>query len=152
MLSNHAPTFLEKDDRRFYVVEMKPRENFEQYFNAYYRWLKEEGGASEVAGLLAQRDISHMTLAGRPPMTPEKEKALDLATHQDILDVQHRIQELDQIVFLPEDFTQGTRLVKPARLQHILDDVGLEAVDLNKSAVLQDPKQRALLKRNQSEF
>ena len=62
MLSNHPPAFLEKDDRRFYVVEMKPRENFEQYFNAYYRWLREEGGAAEVAGLLAQRDISHMTL------------------------------------------------------------------------------------------
>ena len=133
MLSNHPPAFLEKDDRRFYVVEMKPRENFEQYFNGYYRWLREEGGASEVAGLLAQRDISHMTLAGRPPMTPEKERALDLATHQDILDVQHRIQELDQVVFLPEDFTKGSdALVKPARLQHILDDVGLEAVDLNK--------------------
>jgi len=95
--------------------------------------LREEGGAAEVAGLLAQRDISHMTLAGRPPMTPEKERALDLATHQDILDVQHRIQELDQVVFLPEDFTKGSdALVKPARLQHILDDVGLEAVDLNK--------------------
>lgn len=133
MLSNHAPTFLEKDDRRFYVVEMRPRENFEQYFNAYYRWLREEGGAAEVAGLLAQRDISHMTLAGRPPMTQEKEKALDLALHQDILDVQNRIEQWDQIVYLPEDFTKGAdALVKPMRLQHILGEVGLEAVDLNK--------------------
>lgn len=133
MLSNHSPTFLEKDDRRFYVVEMHPRENFEQYFNGYYRWLRDQSGAAEVAGLLAQRDISHLTLAGRPPMTPEKEKALGLATHQDTLDVQHRIQELGRIVFLPEDFSKGTdALVKPARLQHILDEVGLEAVDLNK--------------------
>ena len=83
----------------FYVVEMHPRENFEQYFNGYYRWLRDQSGAAEVAGLLAQRDISHLTLAGRPPMTPEKEKALGLATHQDTLDVQHRIQELGRIVF-----------------------------------------------------
>ena len=86
----------------------------------------------QVAGLLAQRDINHMTLAGRPLMTLEKERALDLATHQDILDVQDRIQELDRIVYLPEDFIKRAHaLVKPTRLPHILDDVGLVAVDLN---------------------
>lgn len=126
MLSNHAPTLLEKDDRRFFVKRMKAR-NDPAYFSELYRWLQDEDGYGAVAYLLAKTDISGMRLSDRPPITPEKEAACDLATKQDVLDVQQLVEESDAWVFTTAAFE---RICNGNRLMHIAEQCGLERVNL----------------------
>lgn len=129
MLSNHAPTFLERDDRRFYVKEMKPQDNPTAYFNELYQWLNTKGGFSAIAHLLASRDISGLTQGDRPPMTDEKRTACDIATKQDLLDVMTFIENNPNVwVFLPSDFRD---ICSADRLMHIAPQVGLKLTNLS---------------------
>lgn len=76
MNSNHAPTFLEADDRRFFVskweTEFKPNENKTDYFRQYVSWLENVKGYEAIAGLLAKRDVSKVEIAAHAMVTEEK--------------------------------------------------------------------------------
>ena len=127
MLSNNAPTMLEKDDRRWYVKEMAPQLDPETYFKNFYHWL-ERYGYRAVAHLFATTDISDMGLSDRPRWTQEKALACDMATKQDVLDVQKMVEEADGTIFTADFFE---RTCNGNRLMHILDEVGLKVVNLN---------------------
>lgn len=127
MLSNNAPTMLEKDDRRWYVKEMSPQSDPERYFKNFYHWL-ERYGYRAIAHLLATTDISDMSLSDRPRWTQEKALACDMATKQDVLDVQQMIEEADGYVFTA-DYFKG--VCSGNRLMHIVAEVGLKIVNLN---------------------
>ena len=76
MNSNHAPTFLEADDRRFFVskweTEFKPNESKTDYFKHYVSWLENDKGYEAIAGLLAKRDVSKVEIAAHAMVTEEK--------------------------------------------------------------------------------
>ena len=127
MLSNNPPTMLEKDDRRWYVKEMAPQSDPEKYFKNLYHWL-ERYGYQAIAHLLATTDTLDMSLSDRPRWTEEKAMACDMATKQDVLDVQKMVEEADGIVFTAHYFAE---VCNGNRLMHILDTVGLRVVNLN---------------------
>jgi len=76
MNSNHPPTFIEADDRRFFIskweTEFKPTENKTDYFRKYVLWLQHEQGYEAIAGLLAKRDVSKVEISAHAMMTDEK--------------------------------------------------------------------------------
>ena len=76
MNSNHAPTFLEADDRRFFVskweTEFKPNESKTDYFRQYVSWLENVKGYEAIAGLLAKRDVSKVEISAHAMVTEEK--------------------------------------------------------------------------------
>ena len=76
MNSNHPPTFIEADDRRFFIskweTEFKPTENKTDYFRKYVKWLQHEQGYEAIAGLLAKRDVSKVEISAHAMMTDEK--------------------------------------------------------------------------------
>ena len=127
MLSNNPPTMLEKDDRRWYVKEMAPQLDPEKYFKNFYHWL-ERYGYQAIAHLLATTDISDMSLSDRPRWTEEKAVACDMATKQDVLDVQKMIEEADGYVFTADYFAE---VCNGNRLLHLANDVGLKVINLN---------------------
>ena len=127
MLSNNPPAMLEKDDRRWYVKEMAPQLDPERYFKNFYHWL-ERYGYQAIAHLLETTDISDMSLSDRPRWTEEKAFACDMATKQDVLDVQKMVEEADGFVFTADYFE---KTCNGNRLMHILNTVGLRVVNLN---------------------
>lgn len=126
--SNHPPSFLEHDDRRWFVREMRKQPET-SYYTLLYRWL-EGSGASAVAHLLATTDLSDFKLSDRPLMTPEKQQAMGVATSEAVLILAGEIEAALQnegCVFRPLLFNKDYR----NRMPHICTQVGLKAVDLN---------------------
>lgn len=84
MLSNHAPTFLESGDRRFFISKwqhtFETSESKDCYFKSYTNWLQQEGGYAAIAGLLNHRDISNVQLEAPAMITLEKEEILTSIT------------------------------------------------------------------------
>ena len=83
MNSNHAPNFIEPDDRRFVISKWETtfnegEENKEDYFTNYVRWLEREDGYAAIAHLLNSRDISKVQLSAPAMMTEEKEQVTTL--------------------------------------------------------------------------
>lgn len=127
MLSNNPPTMLDGDDRRWYVKEMRPQSDPVEYFKKLYAWLDNDGHEA-VAYLLATTDISDMNLSDRPRWTDEKALACDMATKQDVLDVQKLVEQANGYVFTADYFKE---VCNPNRLFHIAHEVGLKVVNLN---------------------
>ena len=128
-LSNDAPKFLEPDDRRWFVREMKKQTDTD-YYSRLYDWL-ESGGAGAVALLLATTNVSDVKLSDRPLMTPEKQGACGISIKDDVLILASNIEAVLKAghvcVFTPEYFSKDYG----NRLQHVAHQVGLKAVDLN---------------------
>ena len=128
-LSNDAPKFLEPDDRRWFVREMKKQTDTD-YYSRLYDWL-ESGGAGAVALLLATTNVTDVKLSDRPLMTPEKQGACGISIKDDVLILASNIEAVLKAghvcVFTPEYFSKDYG----NRLQHVAHEVGLKAVDLN---------------------
>lgn len=95
MMSNHAPSFIEENDRRFFVskwhLPIEGAKERQWYFSQYIEWL-ETDGYKAIAGHLKTRHI--VANAYRPaPMTFEKEQALAF--------------QVDPVVDELEDFLAG---------------------------------------------
>ena len=97
MNSNHAPTFLEADDRRFFVskweTEFKPHENKTRYFKEYVSWLETKNGYEAIAGLLKQRDVSKVEISAHAMMTEEKEQVTALMSDDVTQDIAAKLDE-----------------------------------------------------------
>lgn len=126
MLSNNAPTHLEKDDRRYYVKFMQPKDS--SYFDTFYEYL-DNGGLESIAYYLNGPSlIEDMAIGDRPPETDEKRLAMGLATKADIIEVESFLEaHEDKIIFLPKHFKE---LIDENRMTHIANEVGLNVIDL----------------------
>jgi hypothetical protein len=102
MTSNHEPTFIEADDRRFCIIEWDTGlrdEAKENYFNEYIEWLNKEGH-SAIAGLLQTRDLSGYKPNSPPPKTDAKLTAILKSESTDVDRVlEHLAIFRDQIAF-----------------------------------------------------
>jgi hypothetical protein len=101
MNSNHAPTFLEADDRRFFVskweTEFKPNENKTDYFRQYVNWLECENGYEAIAGLLAERDVSKVEISAHAMVTEEKILVTTLMADGSVDEVLGLLEQHDSI-------------------------------------------------------
>ena len=101
MNSNHAPTFLEADDRRFFVskweTEFKPNENKTDYFRQYVSWLENVKGYEAIAGLLAKRDVSKVEIAAHAMVTEEKILVTTLMADGSVDEVLGLLEQHDSI-------------------------------------------------------
>ena len=101
MNSNHAPTFLEADDRRFFVskweTEFKPNENKTDYFRQYVSWLENDKGYEAIAGLLAKRDVSKVEISAHAMVTEEKILVTTLMADGSVDEVLGLLEQHDSI-------------------------------------------------------
>jgi hypothetical protein len=81
-----------------------------------------------MAHLLATTNISDINLSDRPRWTDEKALACDMATKQDVLDVQMLVEEAKGYVFTADYLKE---VCNPNRLFHIAHEVGLRVINLN---------------------
>lgn len=82
MLSNRPPTFLDKDDRRFFIAEWDTGlrgEEKDEYFNKFRNWLA-EGGYAHIAGFIRSYDVSDYDFASEAPKNADKRMILDTYT------------------------------------------------------------------------
>lgn len=78
MTSNHPPTFIEPDDRRFCIIEWDTglRDDAKtDYFDEYVGWLNTHGYEA-IAGLLQTRDVTSYKPMAPPPRTEAKRFAI----------------------------------------------------------------------------
>tara|TARA_B110000902_G_C14213721_1_gene552335 strand:- start:569 stop:1462 length:894 start_codon:yes stop_codon:yes gene_type:complete len=111
MCSNHAPTFLEADDRRFFVslwqTEFKPNESKKDYFQSYVKWLECEQGYQAVAGLLQTRDVSKVEIAAHAMVTEEKLQVMALMADGSVDEVLGRLERHDNINVFTSDMFES---------------------------------------------
>ena len=126
MLSNNAPSHLEKDDRRYYVKHMESRDS--SYFEGFYDYLN-KGGLETIAHYLSNPLlIQDMKIGDRPPITEEKRLAMGMATKNDVIEVESFLEKNNEkLIFLPSHFKE---LIDANRIVHIADEVGLYVLDL----------------------
>ena len=110
MMSNHAPSFIEANDRRFFISEWSHEFDSDDakntYFNHYTRWLKHDGGYEAIAHLLATTDVSGIDIAAAAMMTPEKAKAIGIQADQATTEIKDRIEDNpNQRLFTESEFT-----------------------------------------------
>jgi hypothetical protein len=108
MLSNHAPNFIEPNDRRFFISEWLTHFDTDSdknnYFSEYAQWLKAEGGYSAIANLLATRDISKVRVESPAMMTDEKKAVIALMTDRVVEELKLIMQQQPDAVC----FTAGS--------------------------------------------
>jgi len=132
MFSNSPPTFLEQNDRRFFVSKFQHNfpspEYKDEYFNRFDNWLKNKGGYQAIASLLEQRDISDFNIASSAMMTDEKRDILLSISCPVIAEIQYEMRlKQEKPFWSAEEFNHlmiPNRLT-PRSLNHKLREVGL---------------------------
>ena len=82
MTSNHAPSFLEPDDRRFIVLnwdcEFETAKAKADYMTKFHEWALSDAGLQAITNYLWAIDVE-VTVADHAPMTDAKRRALGLS-------------------------------------------------------------------------
>ena len=132
MMSNHRPTFIEPNDRRFFISEWSTDFESEQdknnYFATYIKWLKEQGGYSGIASLLATRDISHVRVEAPALMTEEKKAVIAVMTDRVVEVIKLIMEEQPEaICFTADSFSDVWKEHDASKGQqvHKLTEAGL---------------------------
>ena len=108
MLSNHAPNFIEPNDRRFFIskwmTHFESQHEKDTYFREYIAWLNKDGYQA-IAGLLEQRDISHVSVESAAMMTEEKRAVTSLMIDPVVEEIKLRVEaECDRVCFTADSF------------------------------------------------
>jgi hypothetical protein len=108
MLSNHAPNFIEPNDRRFFIskwmTHFESQQAKDEYFREYIAWLNRDGYEA-IAGLLEQRDIRHVSVESAAMMTEEKRAVVSLVTDPVVEEIKLTLEaEPDTVCFTAETF------------------------------------------------
>ena len=135
MFSNSAPTFIEPNDRRFFISrwehEFSTPQDKTKYFQSYYEWLDREETYPAIAYLLKHRDISHLQIAAPAMMTEEKEQVISLVRDDVVEDIRAVVADSMGVCFTAESFSEIwlDRGVKPGERKHKLSEAGLSRSD-----------------------
>jgi len=136
MFSNHSPSFLEKDDRRFFVAEWSvpfeiDSEEHAQHFEAYHDWIAT--GIPALGHFLLNRDLSNYKPFSAPPMTIEKKQALSLATDSQVEKIIDFLNDNpQQVLFTLDDIKSGIsadKFLKDSALAYSLIAAGMTKED-----------------------
>lgn len=135
LCSNHAPTFLEDGERRFFVAEVDTGlegDEKARYFEGYKDWLDLPDSMRAVATLLSTRDLSGYRRAAEPPMTAEKRRALRYAVDESVRKIREILEDYAKVLlFEMSDFHQiweDDRVSSNAQ-KHKLREAGLKPVE-----------------------
>ena len=131
LLSNRAPTFIEAEDRRFFVSEwtlddMTKAERSE-YFKEHRLWL-DDGGIEAIAGHLETRAVTRNVYEAAP-VTPEKSRAMTVAANPVTLMIADMLEDNPEKVLFTKDVFASLfkdNNVGVGLQKFILNDAGLE--------------------------
>ena len=132
MFSNSPPTFIEHNDRRFFISKWEHDfasvEEKTNYFEDYYDWLETEEAYPAIAYLLKNRDITHVQIAAPAMMTIEKEEVTTLMRDDAVDDILAEIDDNPAICFVDKDFNEiwENRAINPAARKHKLTLAGFK--------------------------
>lgn len=154
------PLKLEKDDRRFWVVESRVRRRSKEYYDELYKNVEERSG--EVLHWLQQRDISQFHPKAEPPVTRTKTELLEESISElerSIKEIyENQIAPLDGQFFSISDYTklplplslQNDKSVTAFRVSTILRELGAERID--RSIKVDGKVNKYLVIRNQEQL
>ena len=131
MFSNSPSTFIEPNDRRFFIskweTEFESDTAKRDYFDRYHDWLDSEDAYPAIAYLLKHRDVSHFSLAAEAMMTEEKEAISTLVRDTVVDAVTAEIEAKPAICFIPSDFQSiwDSNGIKPSQIKYKLSEAGL---------------------------
>jgi|DEB0MinimDraft_6_1074348.scaffolds.fasta_scaffold03048_2 hypothetical protein len=131
MFSNSPPTFIEPNDRRFFIskfeYDFKDATEKEQHFKSYYQWLDSEHAYAAIAFLLKHRDVSKFSLAAEAMMTDEKRDICALVRDSVVEAISAKLEITEAICFIPTDFDEiwEANGIKPSQIKHKLSEAGL---------------------------
>ncbi len=131
MFSNHSPSFLEKDDRRFFVADWsipfeRDSKEHAEHFETYHEWIRK--GVPALGYFLLNRDLSQYKPYSAPPMTIEKKQALSLATDSQVEKIIDFLNDHpEQVLFTLDEIKRGidAEFVKDSALKYSLVEAGL---------------------------
>lgn len=130
MFSNHPPTFIEANDRRFFVTRWDcefPSESAKRdYFEQYTSWLQ-NGGYEAIAGLLSKTKADVAT-AQEAMMTPEKQQVVQMVTDDVVTEIKLMMEQRHWwICFEAETFKDIWRMygISRAQQKYKLQEAGL---------------------------
>lgn len=131
MFSNHSPSFLERDDRRFFVSEWSipfdiDSEEHAKHFERLHQWIAK--GIPALGYFLLNRDLSNYKPYSAPPMTVEKKKATALAIDSQVEKVLDYLDEHpEQVLFTLDEIkgALGDQYLKESALKHTLTAAGM---------------------------
>jgi len=131
MFSNHSPSFLERDDRRFFVAEWSipfdiDSEEHAKHFDELHQWIAK--GIPALGYFLLNRDLSKYKPYSAPPMTVEKKKATALAIDSQVEKVLDYLDEHpEQVLFTLDEIKSalGDQYLKESALKHTLTAAGM---------------------------
>lgn len=134
MFSNSAPTFIEPNDRRFFIskfeTEFDSKEAKQKYFTDYHDWLDGEEAYPAIAYLLKHRNISHFKLAAEAMVTEEKQDITTLVSDVVVDSIRAELEDDENkaICFVASDFRQlwEDHGIKPSQIKHKLSEAGLK--------------------------
>lgn len=129
LFSNHAPSFLEEDDRRFFVATWdigleKTSDEYRIHFDEYYQWIESDYGLAALAHHLQTRDLSNYKVRSAPPMTEEKAKALSIVADPIKAMVNEMLEDNPEKLVFSEDIFAGLRETHKGWL-HLINECGL---------------------------
>ena len=130
MLSNNVPSFIEANDRRFFVSQWDTGLRGDQkkaYFDGYINWL-DNGGFEAIAGLLKTRAITN-DMYREAMTTKEKLQAQNLASDECIEALKDLLADMPKnVLFLPNDFDDvwEEHSIKGNQKKHKLAAAGLK--------------------------
>ena len=133
MLSNEAPTFLEEDDRRFFVTKWEtnlPTDKKGVFFSELQSSL-DQGGYEAIAWKLKNHNLSSYKPYDPPPITNEKTQMILTASNpatQAVIDRMHN--DSTQKVWDLDDFSTiwDRYRVQPNQKKYVLQEAGLEKI------------------------
>ena len=132
MNSNHPPTFIEPNDRRFFIsrweTTFESKEAKDLYFTEYTNWLYEQDGLEAIAGLLKTRDISGVKVASAAMVTEEKLAVINVMQDQVVEDVKHLVEQCSDVICFTEDMFEHIwypNQIHRKEKRHKLSEAGL---------------------------
>lgn len=132
MLSNNVPSFIEHNDRRFFVSQWDTGlrgDEKKAYFDSYISRL-ESGGYEAIAGLLQQKAIGY-DLFREAMSTREKLQAQNLASDECVEAIKALLEDIPKnTLFLPQDFLfiWDDHNIRVSQQKHKLTAAGLKKI------------------------
>lgn len=154
--SNHPPPFIEKGDRRFWVVEWECKALAEldrempsddpdwqqewkhMVYREFTNWLEDDDGYAKLRALL-----EYVPADFKPkdaPCTPEKVLSLDLSESHLTRELNTWLDESEYLVFPAGSIAFELDLKNPSQEQHLAAEAGLTATSLKQLSAGKDPR------------
>ncbi len=132
LLSNYEPSFIEPDDRRFFIVEVTSQcstEELQSYFAEFHRWLEHEGGYSKIAWYLKRRNTGDYSPEAPPPMTESKARLIGLVKTGLQQEVSDWLDDLGADVVAESRLTIQFARISSEQLRHLMSRAGWQKFD-----------------------